>query len=286
MSTTARNLAALAVAATLGCTAHAATATGPTQAGHYAQVGPLRMYYEDYGSGRPLVLIHGGGSTAQTSCGRIIPALAKDHRVIAPEMQGHGHTADIDRPFSFEQMADDTAALLQQLGIQQADVMGFSNGGRVAMLMAIRHPAIVRKLIVGSSFYKHDAFPPQFWTGMEHAAPENMPPVLRDAYQAASPKPDLARFVAKTKDMMLSFKDSRPEDLRAIASPSLFMVGDADVMPAEHVVEMYRLVPHAQLAVFPGSVHGTYIGAAEGLKAGSKQPEAAAAMIEAFLAAP
>jgi pimeloyl-ACP methyl ester carboxylesterase len=98
----------------------------------YAAVNGLRMYYEEHGRGRPLVLIHGGGSTVQTSFGEILPALAQTHRVIAPGMQGHGHTADIDRPLSFEQMAQDTAALLDQLGIREADVLGFSNGGMVA----------------------------------------------------------------------------------------------------------------------------------------------------------
>src|SRR4051812_50085868 len=97
----------------------------------YAQVGPLRMYYEERGSGRPLVLLHGGGSTAQTSFGAIMPALAREHRIIAPEQQAHGHTADIERPLTFEQMADDTAALLDHLGIHDADVIGFSNGGVV-----------------------------------------------------------------------------------------------------------------------------------------------------------
>jgi pimeloyl-ACP methyl ester carboxylesterase len=280
--------ALFAVALALGCASHTATAqaTVKTPQGSYASVDGLRMYYEVHGAGRPLVLLHGGGSTVQTTFGKLLPSLAKTHRIVGPEQQGHGHTADIDRPFSFEQMADDTAALVQQLGIKEADFFGFSNGGRVAMLVAIRHPSLVRRLIIASSFYKRGGLPPQFWDGMEHATPEGMPPVLRDAYLAASPKPDLTLFVAKTKAMMLGFKDLRPEDLRAIQARTLFMTGDADVMPPEHAMEMFRLLPHAQLAMFPGSGHGTYLGAAESAKEGSRQPEAAAALIEEFLAAP
>jgi pimeloyl-ACP methyl ester carboxylesterase len=244
------------------------------------------MYYEVHGAGRPLVLIHGGGSTAQTSFGALIPLLAKHHRIIAPEEQGHGHTADIDRPFSFEQMADDTAALLEQLGIREADVFGFSNGGRVALLVAIRHPTLARRLVIASSYAKHDAFAPQFWEGMDRASPDSMPPTLREAYLAASPKPDLARFVAKTRAMMLSTRDLRPEELRAIQAPTLFMVGDADVVRPEHALELFRLLPHAELAIFPGAAHGAYIGAAETARPGNKQPEMAAAMIEDFLSAP
>jgi pimeloyl-ACP methyl ester carboxylesterase len=280
-------VAALALASAFGCRAHAATAQSAPQApGNYASINGLRMYYEVHGAGRPLVLIHGGGSTAQTSFGALIPSLAKHHRIIAPEEQGHGHTADNDRPFSFEQMADDTAALLDQLGIREADVFGFSNGGRVALVMAIRHPKLVRRLVIGSSYAKRDAFPPQFWEGMEHASPDSMPATLRDAYVAASPQPDLARFVAKTKAMMLSTRDLTPEELRAIQAPTLLMIGDADVVRPEHALELFRMLPHAQLAVFPGAAHGAYMGAAESAKKGSQQPEMAATMIEEFLSAP
>src|SRR5215831_20910871 len=134
---------------------------------HYAAVNGLRIYYEEHGSGRPLVLLHGGGSTVQTSFGAIIPQLARTHHLIAPEQQGHGHTADIDRPLSFEQMADDTAALLEQLRVANADVLGFSNGGMVALQLAIRHPARVRRLILCSSFYAHEGLSPALRQGFE-----------------------------------------------------------------------------------------------------------------------
>ena len=132
----------------------------PVKSG-YAPVNGLQMYYEIHGAGKPLVLLHGGGSTIETSFGRVIDSLAKTRQVIAFEQQGHGHTADIaQRPFTFEQSAEDTAALLKYLHIDQADFFGYSNGGNIALLMGIRHPDMVRKLIVESAMYKRDGLAP------------------------------------------------------------------------------------------------------------------------------
>jgi len=250
----------------------------------YAPVRGLHMYYEDVGHGRPLVLIHGGGSTAQTTFGAIMPALAKKHRVIAPEMQAHGHTADIDRPLSFEHMADDTEALLAQLGVRDADVLGFSNGGMVAMQLAIRHPERVRRLIICSSFYAHEGLVPSLREGFANASAANMPVVLREAYRLAAPNPDgLEAFVQKTVAMMRSFPDIPEATLRALKHPMLVMAGDADVVTIEHEARLAHLVPHAQLAVFPGSGHGTYLGVAEAAKPDSPLPSLALQMIESFL---
>src|SRR5690349_9775675 len=114
----------------------------------YASVNGLKMYYEIHGSGSPLVLIHGGGSTIMTTFGRIMPELAKTHRVIAVELQAHGHTPDIDRPLSFEQDADDVAALVKHLQLGKAGFIGFSNGGTTCLQMGIRHPELVNKLVL------------------------------------------------------------------------------------------------------------------------------------------
>lgn len=249
----------------------------------HASVNGLRMYYEEHGRGRPLVLLHGGGSTVRTSFGAVLPRLARTHRVIAPEQQGHGHTADLDRPFSFEQMADDTAALLEQLGVREADVLGFSNGGMVALQLALRHPGLVRRLVLCSSFYAHDGLDPALRQGFEHASPADMPPPLREAYLAAAPRPDLTAFVAKTVAMMTSFADVPEERLRTIRAPTLVMMGDRDVVSVEHAARLARLVPAGELAVFPGSGHGTYLGVAEAAVPGSPLPDLAVAMIEAFL---
>src|SRR5690349_14156777 len=125
----------------------------PQPRGKYADVNGLKMYYEIHGTGFPLVLIHGGGSTLETTFGRILPELAKANQVIAVEMQAHGHTRDIDRPMTFEQDADDIAVLLKQLHIQKANIFGFSNGASTTLQVAIRHPQLVNKIIVASTMY-------------------------------------------------------------------------------------------------------------------------------------
>jgi len=173
----------LILAMVLAATAGGSLAPGP---GRYAPVNGLRMYYEIHGaasSGQPpLVLLHGGGSTIDTSFGKVLPAFAKTRRVIAFEQQGHGHTADVDRPFSIEQSAEDTAALLKYLHVDRADFFGYSNGGNIALLMGIRHPDMVRKLIVESAMFKRDGLVPGFWDSMQHATLQSMPGELRDAY--------------------------------------------------------------------------------------------------------
>jgi pimeloyl-ACP methyl ester carboxylesterase len=249
----------------------------------YATVNGLRMYYEDHGSGPPLLLLHGGGSTAQTSFGAVIPRLARTHHLIAPEQQAHGHSGDRDRPLSFEQMADDTAALLAQLGIAHADVLGFSNGGVVAMELAMRHPRLVRRLIVCSSYYAHSGMPPQFWQGFAHATLADMPPPLRTAFLAAAPDAAEvpARF-AKQVALMASFRDLPEASLRAVGAKALVMVGDRDVMSVEHAAQLARLL-RADLAVMPGSGHGTYLGTAESARPGSPLVDLGVTTIEAFL---
>lgn len=270
---------------TLSMILAAATPAAPS-GGNYANVGPLRMYYEDHGQGRPLVLIHGGGSTVETSFGAILPILARSHRVIAVEEQGHGHTADLARPLSFEQMADDTAALLEQLHIRDADVLGFSNGGRTALELAVRHPSLVHRLIICSGYYAHAGLIPALRTMFEQ--PPNaagMPKALRDAYLATAPHPDLQAFVAKTVAMMRSFPDIPESKLRAIDAPTLVMLGDQDVILTEHAVRLAQLVKHGQLAIFPNTRHGDYLGVAESPR-DPRLFELGVTTIERFLAEP
>ncbi|TAH35518.1 MAG: alpha/beta hydrolase [Planctomycetota bacterium] len=222
----------------------------------YAPVSGLRMYYEIHGRGRPLVLLHGGGSTIETSFGTLLPALAKTRQVIAFEQQGHGRTADVDRPFRFEQSADDAAALLDYLGIGQADFFGYSNGGSIALQVAIRHPQRVRKLVVASAMYRNDGLVPELAESLEHATPENMPAELAEAYLAVAPHPEqLPVMVEKCAERMLNFEDWPPEVLRSIQAPTLILIGDADVVRPEHAVEMFRLLPHGRLAILPGTDH-------------------------------
>lgn len=135
----------------------------------------LKLYYEIHGSGRPLVLVHGGGSTIESTFGRVLPYLAKTHQVIAVELQAHGHTKNIDRPLSFEQDADDVAALLKQLRVEKADLMGFSNGATTCIQVAIRHPNLVNKLVLASAMYKRSGMPSGFFEGFKNASLKMMP---------------------------------------------------------------------------------------------------------------
>jgi pimeloyl-ACP methyl ester carboxylesterase len=250
-----------------------------SERGGYAPVHDLKMYYQIHGGaeGTPLVLLHGGGSTIETSFGALLPELARTRRVIGVEQQGHGHTADLDRPFSFEQSADDTAALLHHLRIEHADFFGYSNGGSIALRVALRHPKLVRKVVAQSAMYTRDGFYPGFWEGMAHASLEHMPAELKEAYRKTSPHPDrLQSFHDKSVRRMLEFKDWPAEDLRSITAPVLVMVADGDVVRPEHAVEMYRLLPHAQLAVLPGTDHSTIV----------RRSGWVISMIEAFLGEP
>ena len=226
----------------------------------YAAVNGLKMYYEIHGAGTPLVLIHGGGSTIQTSFGRVLHSFAKTHKVIAVELQAHGHTADIDRPLSFEQDADDVAALLKYLNIDKADILGFSNGASTTLQLAIRHPEIVNKIIVASTFYKKDGAQPWFWGFITKATFEGMPQPLKDAFLKEDPDTNaLYKMYKRDVTRMRSFPDISEDLMKTIKAPAFIIIGDADVVQPEHAVEMYRLLPHAKLAILPG-IHGEYLG--------------------------
>jgi pimeloyl-ACP methyl ester carboxylesterase len=249
----------------------------------YSEVNGLKMYYEIYGTGTPLVLIHGGGSTIQTSFGRIIPELSKHRQVIAVELQGHGHTADVNRPETFQQDADDVAALLKYLKIENADFFGFSNGGNTTMQIAIRHPNLVRKIILGSAFFKREGMYPQFWESINHATLKDMPQPLKDAYIKVAPDSnDLIKMFEKDKNRMVGFNDWKAEDIHSINAPALIIIGDEDVVRPEHAVEMYRLIPNCQLAIIPGG-HGKYIGEITTLGNNNRDTVFIVPLIEEFL---
>jgi pimeloyl-ACP methyl ester carboxylesterase len=233
----------------------------------YAQVNDLDMYYEIHGDGPPLILLHGAYMTIDMM-GPLLPGLAASRRVIAVELQGHGRTADIDRPMTYEQFADDTAALARHLGLEQADLVGYSMGGATALQVAIRHPGLVRRLVVISASFRFD--------GMPAAAREMFPTItpemfagspIEEAYQRLAPHPeDFPRLVTK-----LTALDSTPfawpdDEIRAIAAPTLIVLGDSDGITLEHAVEFFKLrgggvmgdlagMPESQLAVLPGTSH-------------------------------
>jgi pimeloyl-ACP methyl ester carboxylesterase len=233
----------------------------------------------------------------------VLPLLAKTRQVIAYDQQGHGRTADIaERPFSFEQSADDAVALLDELHIEQADFFGFSNGGNIALQVAMRRPSRVRKLVVASAMFKRDGLYPEVWDFIKGSTLEAMPQPLKEAYRATSPHPErLQSFHDKSAKRMMEFKDWPVEAIQSIQAPALVMIGDADSVRPEHAVEMFRLLPHGRLAVLPGG-HGEYIGEASAArmegsqvqiganrspaKQASRIPELAVATIEEFLDAP
>jgi pimeloyl-ACP methyl ester carboxylesterase len=249
------------IALIAGCALPAGhSAEAPAFQSGYAPVNGLKMYYEIYGSAAngnpPLVLLHGGGSTIETSFGKILPGLAKNRQVIAVEQQGHGHTADVDRPFTFEQSAEDTVALLRYLKIEKADFMGYSNGGHIALEIALKHPEVVRKLVFESIMFSREGSDPAFWESFKHAKLEDMPMELREAYLKTAPHPeDLPVFFAKSVERMRDFKGWTPQEVRSIKAPALVIMGDRDVASPEHAVLMFRLLRDAQLAILPDTDH-------------------------------
>lgn len=226
----------------------------------YASVNGLKMYYEIQGTGTPLVLIHGGGSTINTTFGRVLNDFARTHQVIAVEMQAHGHTADIDRPLSFVQDAEDIAELLKQLNIGKANIFGFSNGASTALQFAIRHPEMTNKIIVASSFYKKSGAPDWFWNMMANPTFESMPRILKDEFSKINPDTNaLYRMYERDVVRMQSFPDISDEEMKSIKAPAFIIIGDKDVITAEHAVEMHRLISNSRLSIIPGG-HGDYIG--------------------------
>jgi pimeloyl-ACP methyl ester carboxylesterase len=238
----------------------------------YAPVNGLNMYYEIHGSrsGEPLMLLHGSFMTISNNWTGWIGELSKVRTVIAVEMQGHGRTADINRDFSYESLADDTAAMLDYLTIKQADVLGYSMGGGVAMQLAIRHPQKVRKVVSVSAFFHSD--------GLVKEALDAFPKLTADAfagspieteYQKLSPTPnDFPSFVKRVVAMQLKPYDFGADRLKATKAPFLFIHGDADGVRLDHIAEMFRLKgdeihgdlrprSESRLAVLPNTTHVT-----------------------------
>src|SRR5262245_38611484 len=215
--------------------ASAVMAASAAEQGHggYADVNGIRMYYETYGPERgvPLVLLHGGGSTIDVTWGRILPFLAHDRRVIAVEEQAHGRTSDRNAPLRFETSADDVAALLKHLQVEQADVFGFSNGASVGLQVAIRHPQTVRKLVFASSLTKKEGAQPQLWEAIETADISNMPQPLQHAFLRVNPDPTkLKTMHDKDAERMRHFTDVPDADVRAVRAPTLILLGDHDIV--------------------------------------------------------
>jgi len=246
------------------------SATTPPQTG-YAEVNGLRMYYEIHGSGgTPLLLLHGGLFDIDQQFGALIPELAEGRQVIAADFQGHGRTNDIDRPLGTADLASDVVGLLAHLGVGKVDVFGFSVGGAVALYLAVRHPEVVRRLVVSSvSFHPDGDRADNSDAIMEMTVDMIAGTPMEEAYLAKSPHPDKEHLQGLLTK--LGRYDKGPggwsdDDIRDIAAPTLITLGDCDAVKLEHAVKFLRLrggdvdghvdgLPAAQLAVFPGTMH-------------------------------
>ena len=249
----------------------ATTASGSVKHG-YAPVNGLRLYYEIHGAGEPLVLLHGGlGSTHMF--GDLLPTLAKTRQVIAADLQGHGRTGDIDRPISCEALGDDVAALIKHLGIGKAHVLGYSLGAATAMQTAIRHRALVRKLVVVSTVFRRDGWYPEVLAAMEHLGPAlaeqfKQAPIYQ-VYARVAPHPENWPVLVTKMGEMLRREFDWSKDIAAMEIPTMLVFADADAVRPEHMVEFFGLlgggkkdggwdgggISKARLAVLPGLTH-------------------------------
>ncbi len=243
--------------------------TSPTPETGYALVNGLQMYYEIHGSGgTPLLLLHGGLFNIGLQFGNVLPALAQTRQVIAADFQGHGRTGDIDRPLTSAYLASDVVGLLQHLGAPQVDVFGFSVGGGVALYLAIKHPGLLRKLIVSSASFHPNGDRSENAEAVGELTVDMIAgtPMEQD-YLAKSPNPHrLQDLLDKLGTFDEGFTGWSDAEIKGIAAPTLITVGDCDMVTLEHAVRFLRLrggdvngdfvgVPASQLAVFPGTTH-------------------------------
>ena len=258
-------LSLMVVAAVAG-----AQAPAPSGGGQRVKVNGMQMYYEVSGKGEPLIVLHGAYMNIP-NMGAIIPELAKTHRVYAIEQQGHGRTTDLDRPITYQNLADDVAAFMDAVGLKQADVFGYSMGAAAGLQLAIRHPARVNRLVVASAGYDARGFQPEFTAMIPQMSVEMFPPMLEQEYRKLAPNPNGFRALA-TKLIQLEKEPMAWEaDVKALKAPVLIIAGDADVVTLEHAVAMFRLLgggmmgdmgkplSASRIAVLPASSHTAVI---------------------------
>jgi pimeloyl-ACP methyl ester carboxylesterase len=239
--------------------------------GHRVQVNGMRMYYEVSGQGEPLIVLHGAYMNIPTM-GAIIPRLARTHKVYALELQGHGRTTDIDRPITYPNLADDVAAFMDAVGLQKADVFGYSMGAGAGLQLAIRHPDKVNKLVAASVAYDTAGLQPEFKAMIPQMTVEMFTAMPFAAeYRQLAPNPDgfpelVRKLIALEREPM-----SWGEDLKRVKTPVLIIAGDADGYTLEHVVSLFRLLgggvmgdlgkplPASRLAILPATSHTAVI---------------------------
>ena len=258
--------------------AEGAWASQTTGLGRYAEINGVHLYYETLGEGRPLIVLHGGLGSGQMF-GPNLALLAKGHQVIAVDLQGHGRTADIERPLSTERMAGDIAALIEHLGLERPDLMGYSLGGGVALIAALRHPELVGKLVLVSTPIRRSAFYAEILAQQGQvtaAAADAMKQTpMYQLYASIAPKPeDWPRLLTKIGDAMkIDFDYSK--EIAGLTATTLIVAGDADIFPPAHAVELFGLLgggkrdggwdgsgqPRSRLAILPGLTHYTIFNA-------------------------
>ena len=256
-----------------------------TPVGKYVTINGMKMYYEVSGEGDPLIVLHGAYMNIP-SMGSIIPKLAETHKVYAVELQGHGRTTDIDRPITYQNLADDVAAFMNAVGVEKADVFGYSMGAEAGMQLAIHHPEKVNRLIAASVAYDLEGWQPEFKAAIPQMTVEmivNMP--FAEDYRKLAPNPDgfpalVEKLIALEKEPM-----AWEEDVKKLKTPILIIAGDADVMTLEHSVSLFRLLgggimgdmgeplPVSRLAIMPATSHSAVI----------TQPDMLHSFIEPFL---
>ncbi len=219
----------------------------------YADVNGVHLYFAQGGEGPPLVLLHGGLLTVELSFGLVMPTFSEHHSVIAVELQGHGRTADIGRPMTFENLADDVVGLLDHLGIERTDVFGFSLGGLTTYELLVRHPDRIRRAVVASADHRNDrggeVDADRLPTQADFAA-------MREAYAAVAPDPShFDAFAEKVAGMVHGFGGWSDEQLGAVEVPVLVLIGDTDFILVPNAARAAELLPRGQLAVLPGTTH-------------------------------
>ena len=232
--------------------------------GHWATVNGHRLYYETMGEGRPLLLLHGGGNSIHGSFAKQLDVFAKSYSIVAPEQMGQGHTPDIDGPITYSAMADDTAALLEQLHLKEVDVVGWSDGGIIALMLAVRHPELVRRLAVSGVNFSLDGLPPDD---------------LRQMREKETANAGAHTVDAKLNHMWLTSPasaDLSPALLTTLHKRVLVMAGDHDLILLDHTIALYRALPDARLCILPGTPHGTFL----------QRPEWVNPIVLSFLAEP
>jgi pimeloyl-ACP methyl ester carboxylesterase len=220
----------------------------------YLDVDGLHTYYEEHGSGDPLLLLHGGMADAE-SMGQQTVALAERYRVIVPERRGHGRTVDVAGPITYDVMADDTIAFMDALATGSAHLVGWSDGGNVGLLVAIKRPDLVRRLVTIGANFRGDGLTPEAVAALTPGTPTSAIPAIGDMWKANAIEPE--RFDAVLEKMLRCWNDYEIPlaDLARIAAPTLVMVGDDDITRFDHTVALYEAIPDAQLAVIPGASH-------------------------------